>query len=64
MCIDFTDLNKACPKDEFQKQRSIYLRYLKTFSKSLNIFFEFTGCQSMSRNFPRIIGAFKIFFGR
>jgi hypothetical protein len=21
MCIDFTDLNKACPKDEFQLPR-------------------------------------------
>jgi hypothetical protein len=29
--------------------------YLKTFSKALNMFFEFIGCQIMSRNFPRIL---------
>ena len=47
----------------FQNSKSIYLRYLKTFSKVLNMFFEFIGCQIMSRNFPRIFGAFEIFCG-
>jgi hypothetical protein len=37
----------------FQNSKSIYLRYLKIFSKVLNMFFEFIGCQIMSRNFPR-----------
>jgi hypothetical protein len=35
----------------FQNSKSIYLRYLKTFSKVINMFFEFIGCQIMSRNF-------------
>jgi hypothetical protein len=42
----------------FREPKSIYLRYLKTFSKVLNMFFEFIGCQIMSRNFSRIVGAF------
>jgi hypothetical protein len=46
----------------FWKPKSNYLRYLKTFSKTLNMFFEFVGCQIMSRNFPRIFGVFMIFF--
>jgi hypothetical protein len=37
--------------------------YLKIFSKVLNIFFEFIGCQTMSRNFPKMFGAFEIFVG-
>jgi membrane associated rhomboid family serine protease len=45
----------------FQKFKIYFLRYLKTFSKVLNMFFEFIGCQIMSRNFPRIFGAFEIF---
>jgi hypothetical protein len=42
----------------FQKQKSTYLRYLKTFSKDLNILFEFIWCQIMSRNFPISFGTF------
>jgi hypothetical protein len=47
----------------FRNSKFIYLRYLKIFSKVLIMFFEFIRCQSMSRNFPRIFGAFEIFFG-
>jgi hypothetical protein len=46
-----------------RNSKSIYLRYLKTFSKVLDMFFEFNGCQIMSRKYPRIFGAFEIFFG-
>jgi hypothetical protein len=44
-----------------RNSKSIYLRYLKIFSKVINMFFEFIRCQIMSRNFPRIFGAFEIF---
>jgi hypothetical protein len=36
----------------FQKPKSIYLRYLKTFPEGLDMFFEFIECQNISRNFP------------
>jgi hypothetical protein len=35
----------------FRNSKSIYFRYLKTFSKVINMIFEFIGCQIMSRNF-------------
>jgi hypothetical protein len=41
-----------------RESKSIYLRYLKTFSIVLNMFFEFIVCQIMSRNFPKTFGAF------
>jgi hypothetical protein len=36
----------------FQKPKSIYLRYLKTFPEGLDMFFEFIECQNISRHFP------------
>jgi hypothetical protein len=45
----------------FREPKSIYLRYLKTFSKVLNMCFEFIGCQIMPRNFPRIFRASRYF---
>jgi hypothetical protein len=39
----------------FRDSKYIYLRYLKTFSKILNMFFEFIGCQIMSMNFPKFL---------
>jgi hypothetical protein len=47
----------------FWKPKSIYLRYLKTFAKALNMFYEFIRYQIIFKNFPRIFGAIEIFFG-
>jgi hypothetical protein len=38
------------------------LRYLKTFSKALNMFFEFIGCQIMSKNFSWMLNMASTFF--
>jgi hypothetical protein len=38
----------------FREQKYIYFMHLKTFSKVINMVFEFNGCQIMRRNFPRI----------
>jgi hypothetical protein len=46
-----------------REPKSFYLRYLKSFSKVINMFFEFIVCQIMSRNFSKTFGAFEIFFG-
>jgi hypothetical protein len=45
-----------------QIKKSNYLRYLNFFPKVLNMFFEFIGCQVVSRNFPRMFETFEIFF--
>jgi hypothetical protein len=35
----------------FQEPKSIYLRYLEIFTKVINMFFEFIGCQIMPEIF-------------
>jgi hypothetical protein len=47
----------------FSKFKIYLFEVLNTFSKVLNMFFEFIRCQIMSRNFPRSFGAFEILFG-
>jgi hypothetical protein len=46
----------------FRNSNSIYLRYLKTYSKVLIMFFEFIRCEIMPRNFSIVFGAFEVFF--
>jgi hypothetical protein len=46
----------------FPKFEIYLVEVLNFFSKVLNMFFEFIGCQIMFRNFPRTFGAFEIFF--
>jgi hypothetical protein len=41
----------------FREPKFIYLRYLKTFLEDLNMFFEFVGCQNISRKFSGIFGS-------
>jgi hypothetical protein len=46
----------------FPKTKIYLFEVLKNILKSSNYFFEFIGCQIMSRNFTRIFGVFGIFF--
>jgi hypothetical protein len=43
MCIDFTDLNKACPKDEFPLPRIDSLVDAATTSELMSLLFCYSG---------------------
>jgi hypothetical protein len=45
----------------FRKPKSIYLRYLKIFLETLNMYFEFIRCQNFSRIFQEFLEASTIF---
>jgi hypothetical protein len=47
----------------FPRTKIYLFEALKNIFKSTKNVFELIGCQIISRNFPRIFGAFEIFFG-
>jgi hypothetical protein len=47
----------------FSKFKIFLFEVIKNIFKSPKYVFEIIGCQIMFRNFPRIFGAFEIFFG-
>jgi hypothetical protein len=46
----------------FPKTKNYLFEVLKTFLEALIMFFEFIGCQNMSRNFPGIFEPLEHFF--